>query len=138
MATLTYETFYYSLLSGAKRVIEERKDLNEINVFPVPDGDTGSNLASMMQTIINDASLDADYNKTLISIADAALVGARGNSGIIFAQYINGIVDELEDKDHLDMETFADAVKNAVPYAYKAISNPVEGTMITVMREFSE
>lgn len=138
MATLTYETFYYSLLSGAKRVIEERKDLNEINVFPVPDGDTGSNLASMMQTIINDASLDSDYNKTLISIADAALVGARGNSGIIFAQYINGIVDQLEDKDHLDMDTFAAAIKNAVPYAYKAISNPVEGTMITVMREFSE
>ncbi len=72
------------------------------------------------------------------SIADAALTGARGNSGIIIAQYINGIFLSLMDDEMITISSFAETVKNAVPYAYQAISNPVEGTIITVIREWAD
>ncbi|HRA70440.1 MAG TPA: DAK2 domain-containing protein [Trichococcus flocculiformis] len=70
--------------------------------------------------------LDVDGGRTMNSIADAALSGARGNSGIIIAQYINGIFLSLMDDEMITISSFAETVKNAVPYAYQAISNPVE------------
>ncbi len=136
--TLDNKALYYSFLSGAKQVINEKNSLNEINVFPVPDGDTGTNLASMMQTILDEAQLEQTHQATLMSLADAAMVGARGNSGIIFAQYLNGLLESLENDETISLDVFIDSLNKAVPYAYRAISNPVEGTMITVMREFSE
>ncbi|HOI47141.1 MAG TPA: DegV family protein [Bacilli bacterium] len=135
---LDNEKVYYSFVSGANEVILQKTHLNEINVFPVPDGDTGTNLASLMTSIIEEAKVEATTKKTMRSIADAALVGARGNSGIIFAQYINGMMIHIEDKNEITIDDFATSVKEAVPFAYGAISNPVEGTMITVMREWSE
>ncbi|MFU8786854.1 MAG: DAK2 domain-containing protein [Candidatus Izemoplasmataceae bacterium] len=135
---LNNEKLYYSFLSGANEVIAQKNNLNAINVFPVPDGDTGSNLASMMQTILDKSSLTDNYNDTLMSISDAALIGARGNSGIIFAQYINGLLEALEENETIDIEFFSKSLTAAVPYAYNAINNPVEGTMITLMREFAE
>jgi hypothetical protein len=135
---LTGENIYHSFLSGANQVIAQKKILNDINVFPVPDGDTGNNLASTMSTIIEETKVDANAYRTFQSIADAALTGARGNSGIIFAQYINGISSSLADEEVLSIRSFAESVKNAVPHAYNAISNPVEGTMITVIRDWAE
>lgn len=135
---LDNEKVYYSFVSGANEVILQKAHLNEINVFPVPDGDTGTNLASLMTSIIEEARVEPTTKKTMRSIADAALVGARGNSGIIFAQYINGMMIHIEDKNEITIDDFATSVKEAVPFAYSAISNPVEGTMITVMREWSE
>ncbi len=125
-------------MAGAREVIAQKNSLNAINVFPVIDGDTGSNLASMMHTIINESTLEEDATKTLESIADAALVGARGNSGIIFAQYLNGLVRALKSKNTIDAKHYAEAINDAVPYAYEAISEPVEGTMITLMRQWGE
>ena len=135
---LTGENIHYSFVSGANQVIAQKKVLNDINVFPVPDGDTGNNLASTMETIIEEAKVNANAYRTFQSIADAALTGARGNSGIIFAQYINGISDSLADEDVISIRSFAESVKNAVPHAYSAISNPVEGTMITVIKGWAE
>ena len=109
-----------------------------MNVFPIPDGDTGSNLVSTMNSIVEDMKIHKSIKDTINSMADAALIGARGNSGIIFAQFLNGINEEISDKEPLTMVTFAETLKNAVPYAYKAILNPIEGTMITVIREWSE
>ncbi len=135
---LNSENLYYSFLSGAQEVIRNKRILNEINVFPVSDGDTGSNLASTMISIIEEARIYTTVKETMNSIADAALNGARGNSGIIIAQYINGIFMSIQNDDNLSMSTFADMVKNAVPHAYHAITNPVEGTIITVIKDWAD
>ena len=139
--SITYldsEKIYYSFLSGAQEVIRNKRVLNEINVFPVSDGDTGSNLAHTMHTIMQEAKIARTVKETMNSIADAALNGARGNSGIILAQYINGIFMSIRNDDNISITGFADMVKNAVPHAYHAISDPVEGTIITVIKDWAE
>lgn len=138
ISKLDSENLYYSFVSGAQEVIKNKNSLNEINVFPVADGDTGSNLSSTMHAIILDARISGSVKETMNSIADAALTGARGNSGIIIAQYINGIFLSLMDEETITIPSFAETVKNAVPYAYQAISDPVEGTIITVIREWAD
>ena len=132
----TNELIYKSFIIGAKNVIQEKNALNAINVFPVPDGDTGSNLASMMSSIIERSKLGKTSEETIQSIVDAAIVGARGNSGIIFAQYIYGFSMGLT-KEEIDEELFIELVEKASNYAYNAIAVPVEGTMITVMRAWA-
>lgn len=135
---LDSEKLYYSFLSGAQEVIRNKRVLNEINVFPVSDGDTGSNLAYTMLSIIQEAKIAGTVKETMNSIADAALTGARGNSGIIIAQYINGIFMSISDDERITIPLFASMVKNAVPHAYHAIANPVEGTIITVIKDWAE
>lgn len=129
---------YYSFLAGAQRIFEHQTLLNKINVFPVADADTGTNLASTMRSIM-DAIIPTDNLKqTATAIADAALVGARGNSGIIFAQFLYGFSNEIKANATLDINNFAESMKRAVAYAYDAISNPVEGTILTVIKEWAE
>lgn len=135
-SVLTNELIYKSFIIGAKNVIQEKNSLNAINVFPVPDGDTGSNLASMMTSIIERSILGETSEETIQSIADAAIIGARGNSGIIFAQYIHGFSKGVK-QNTLDTDTFVENATNAADYAYQSISKPVEGTMITVMRTWA-
>ena len=130
--------FYYSFIAGAQKIFDHYQGLNKINVFPVADGDTGTNLASTMRSII-DTSIPTDNIKaTAIALADAALIGARGNSGIIFAQFLYGFSNEIKNEKNLTVDSFAEIVKKAVVYAYEAIANPVEGTMISVMRDWAE
>ena len=136
--TLNGEKLYNCFLSGAREVIRNRKDLNQINVFPVADGDTGNNLASTMNSIITTSQAAESASETMNSIADAALTGARGNSGIIMAQYINGLNLALGNCQEIGVREFADSVRMAVPHAYQAIAAPVEGTIITVIREWAE
>lgn len=135
---LNGEIVYYAFLSGVIKVRKQKNILNKMNVFPIPDGDTGSNLISTMNTIVEETKVQSSIKATINSMADAALIGARGNSGIIFAQFINGINEEISQVDTLNTATFAETLKKAVPYAYKAILNPIEGTMITVIREWAE
>lgn len=131
------ENIYYGFVAGAHEVIKQKKELNRINVFPVADGDTGSNLAYTMNTIIQNANIESSARETMGSIAEAALIGARGNSGIIFAQFINGIYMEMEEIEDFSVKSFSNSVNKAVEYAYKAIAEPVEGTMITVMKDWA-
>lgn len=129
---------YLSFLSGAQRIFENQKLLNKINVFPVSDADTGTNLASTMRSIM-DAIIPTDNPKeTAVALADAAITGARGNSGIIFAQFLYGFSNEIKAAENLDTRMFAESMKNAVKYAYEAIANPVEGTILTVIREWAD
>lgn len=130
--------FYYSFIAGAQKIFEHYQGLNKINVFPVADGDTGTNLASTMRSIIDTAIPTKNIKVTADALADAALVGARGNSGIIFAQFLYGFSNEIHGEKNLTIEDFAEIIKKAVRYAYEAIANPVEGTMISVMREWAE
>ncbi len=135
---MTGEEMYYGFLAGANEVIKQKLDLNRINVFPVADGDTGTNLAYTMNTIIQNAKILDTPKKTMQSIAEAALIGARGNSGIIFAQFVNGMYMEMEAGKDLSSMDFAESVTKAVSYAYEAIAQPVEGTIITVMKDWAE
>lgn len=132
------EDIYYSFISGANEVIKEKLELNRINVFPIADGDTGNNLAYTMNSIIENAELLETPKETLASIADAALMGARGNSGIIFAQFVNGLYMETTEDEAIGLSDFAFAMNKAGDYAYEAISDPVEGTMVTVISEWAE
>lgn len=138
--SIDYRELLFAFQQGAVQLINEKKELNQINVFPVSDGDTGSNLASLMQTILEETKDEStSVIDVLEKIADASLLGARGNSGIIFAQYFNGIYNNLllqEEKD--SVASFVKSVKLAIKEAYQAISNPVEGTIITVIRTWAE
>ena len=135
---MTGKDMYYGFVSGANEVIKQKLDLNRINVFPVADGDTGTNLAYTMNTIIQNSSVKDSAKETMKSIAEAALVGARGNSGIIFAQFVNGMFMEMDSKEDLSVNDFSKMISKAVIYAYQAIAEPVEGTIITVMKDWSE
>ncbi len=138
MRELDGKSLYYSFLAGAERIFENQKLINKINVFPVADADTGTNLASTMRSIIDSPIPTDNIRVTAIALADAALVGARGNSGIIFAQFLYGFSSEIESEASLTVATFAKHMRNAVRYAYEAIANPIEGTMITVIKEWAE
>jgi len=129
---------YYAFLAGGNAVIKDQAYLNKINVFPVPDADTGTNLASTMRSIADGASLSPSLKETLHSIADSALTGARGNSGIIFAQFLHGISREIKEDLRISTRAFGASVKAAVQHAYKSVADPVEGTMLTVMKDWAD
>jgi len=129
---------YYAFIAGGNEVIKDQKYLNKINVFPVPDSDTGTNLASTMRSIAEGAVPNPSFYKTSHSIADMALSGARGNSGIIFAQFLYGISEEIKNAKRISTSSFGEIVKKAVQYAYKSVVSPVEGTMLTVMKDWAE
>lgn len=114
--------------------------VNRLNVFPVPDGDTGTNMFLTMQKAVDGISgLDDDHvGKVSSAIAQGALMGARGNSGVILSQWWRGFADALEGQSAFDSHLFALACKEAVDRAYKAVVKPVEGTILTVTRESME
>lgn len=128
---------YYLFFYGRRKVQENRKHLNDINVFPVPDGDTGTNLAQTMHSIIEGSRAEPSASVVISSLADAALAGSRGNSGIIFAQFVQGLSEAIKGKDRLHPREFIHAVKQGVEHAHKALSKPVEGTILTVMKAWS-
>ena len=125
-------------MHGAENVMRYKSVLNRINVFPVADGDTGTNLHATMRSILNESKPANSVKRTLESIADASLGGARGNSGIIFSQFLNGVSMEIAGGTTVSMEDFVLANKKSVEYAYKAVSNPVEGTMLTVIKDWAD
>lgn len=129
---------YYAFLMGGNAIISDKNYLNKINVFPVPDSDTGTNLASTIRSISERTKMSHSADATLQSIADAAIYGARGNSGLIFAQFLQGISDQLKNARKISTIKFGESVKKAAQYAYTAIVSPVEGTMLTVMRDWAE
>lgn len=132
------QRLYYAFLAGGEAVIRDQAYLNRINVFPVPDSDTGTNLASTMRSIFERARASRSARATLGSIADAALVGARGNSGLIFAQFLFGLSQEVREENRLTPGHFAEIVRRAVQHARRAILTPVEGTMLTVLHDWAE
>jgi hypothetical protein len=129
---------YYAFIAGGNAVIRDQAYLNKINVFPVPDADTGTNLASTFRAIAEGARAHRSIKETLRSMANAALSGAQGNSGIIFAQFLHGMSTEVEADHFLTTHSFAESVKKSVRHAYKALVSPVEGTMLTVIRDWAE
>lgn len=138
MYPVKVDKFYNSFLNGAREVIHNKTLLNQINVFPVADGDTGSNLSSLMRSIIHHSKLQSNFETTLDSIADSALIGARGNSGLIFAQYIQGLCNGLSREDMMTKESLLRGAEEGMLLAYDSVHEPVEGTILTSMRAFHE
>lgn len=129
--------YYCLFLAGAKKVIEHQQELNKINVFPVPDADTGTNIASTMRYIIDSVKPHESFKITATRIAEAALDGSRGNSGAIFTQFLYGISAEATNEEMITIPQLANLFQSSVSYVYDAISNPVEGTILTVIREWA-
>lgn len=128
-----------ALIAGSNRVIKNREYLNSINVFPVADSDTGTNMAGTLQHVMNGLMhcMDNSVHETVRCAADAALLGARGNSGVILAQFLHGLAEELKDTLTVTTRSFGSAVHHSVDYAYDAISNPQEGTILTVLKDWA-
>ena len=130
------------LFIAASRWLSKYADvLNDLNVYPVPDGDTGTNMSMTLQSVENAlVGLQSEPNmEELVDIiSEAVLLGARGNSGTILSQIIQGFLDAVRDKEEIDIEAAAKGFVSAKERAYKAVSQPVEGTILTVIRKVSE
>jgi len=131
--TLKSTQIYNAFVSGAQSLIVQRQVLNDLNVFPVADGDTGTNMASTMEGLLRFSQPYDSMAETMNSIVDAVSMNAKGNSGAILAQFIIGFSEQLPDRELTDQD-FIEGLKVAVTKVYAALSHPVEGTMITVMR----
>lgn len=129
---------YYTFIAGANKIIENQVRLNKINVFPVNDGDTGTNMAATIRSVIESIKPDKSYKITANLIAETTLLNARGNSGIIFAQFLYGMSNETAELRSISVNHFIETVKKSVRYVYQAVSNPVEGTMLTIIKEWAE
>ena len=112
-------------------------DINALNVYPVPDGDCGTNMLFTMRASLEELAKlqEKDASAVANAIARGALMGARGNSGVILSQIWHGLAEELKDSDIIDAQNLARALRGAAKTAYLALSNPVEGTILTVIRD---
>jgi len=114
-------------------------DIDALNVFPVPDGDTGTNMLLTMRSTIEEAYRAPDRSASAVAhaMAQGALMGARGNSGVILSQILRGLAQGLSEKESLNAADLASALQESSKMAYKGISNPVEGTMLTVIKDIA-
>ena len=130
------------LFIAASRWLSKYADvLNDLNVYPVPDGDTGTNMSMTLQSVENalvGLQSEPKMEELVDIISEAVLLGARGNSGTILSQIIQGFLDAVRDKEEIDIEAAAKGFVSAKERAYKAVSQPVEGTILTVIRRVSE
>jgi uncharacterized protein len=112
--------------------------LNRLNVYPVPDGDTGTNMALTLESVCAELSTAESMAEVCQAVSRGSLMGARGNSGVITSQILRGFADEFRDLDQIDGEDFARALRRGADAAYEAVLRPVEGTILTVVRESAE
>src|SRR5690606_13254332 len=117
-----------------------RAELNRINVYPVPDGDTGTNLALTVRSIADGlrATREREVWAVARRAADAGVLGARGNCGMIFSHFLLGFSAAVEGRERLSVAEFVVALRRAADHLYSALERPVEGTIITVIRETTE
>ncbi len=127
-------------LAGAGKLESQKEYINELNVFPVPDGDTGTNMTMTIMSAAGEVSSLTEPDMKLLSkaISSGSLRGARGNSGVILSQLLRGFSRTITEHEELDVETAALAFSKAVETAYKAVMKPKEGTILTVAREAAE
>ena len=131
------KTLKNMFVAGTKLLEENVQNINAINVFPVPDGDTGTNMLLTMYSAIEETkqSKDADVSSMAQSLAHGALMGARGNSGVILSQFWRGIANSLDSKESFTGTDLANALGEASKAAYEGVIHPVEGTMLTVLKD---
>lgn len=129
-----------ALIAASDYVQRNRAELNRINVFPVPDGDTGTNLALTVSSIADHlkANQDASVGAVARHAAEAGIMGARGNCGMILSHFLLGFSDAVGDRPRLGVAEFGQALRSATEHVYRALEKPVEGTMITIMRAVAD
>ena len=139
MATTYTALEMLGAIGAASQALSSRKDeINRLNVFPVPDGDTGTNMALTIESVVKNlgqltpASTPEDVRR---AITTGALMGARGNSGVITSQILRGLCEGMGDAEELDVPTVAAALAKAEEVAFQAVRKPVEGTILTVLRD---
>ena len=126
------------LLGGVQGLRVNMEEINDLNVFPVPDGDTGVNMTKTLEGGLVRLQAEDTVGGHLTKFSKGCVLGARGNSGVILSQYIAGVATALADCDSVTVTEFAQALEAGVARAYHAVANPVEGTILTVFRESSE
>lgn len=129
-----------ALIAACDYVQEQRAELNRINVFPVPDGDTGTNFALTTRSIADRLRAGSDPRLSAVAreAAEAGILGARGNCGMILSHYLLGFSESVGDRARMSVEEFTQALRDATDHVYRALERPVEGTIVTVMRETAE
>lgn len=136
MSKITTSLFQEMVQAASTRLSKQAEYVNSLNVFPVPDGDTGTNMGMTME---NGAKEVSDKPATTVGevgqiLSKGVLMGARGNSGVITSQLFRGFGQSIKDKEELTGQDLAHAFQNGVEVAYKAVMKPVEGTILTVSR----
>ena len=127
-------------LAGAKNLENKKEWINELNVFPVPDGDTGTNMTMTIMSAARELSAlpeNPGMDAVCKAISSGSLRGARGNSGVILSQLFRGFTKRIKQEEVLTIPIFAEAFEKAVETAYKAVMKPKEGTILTVAKGIS-
>lgn len=130
--------FIDAVVVAAHALDEQKEEINKLNVFPVPDGDTGTNMSLTIGSVENNLmvlSSNADLDEVCHAITTGALMGARGNSGVITSQILRGICEGLKEVDELNSGAIADIFAKSEEVAYKAVRKPVKGTILTVLSD---
>ena len=133
LPNLNSDTLYQAMIRGCQAVISAREKLNAINLFPVADRDTGDNLAATANAVIQYAQPQNSFNDMFQSIANASVIGARGNSGIIFSQFFNAFTCHSFDKETMSIAEFAAILMNVAQFVRSSIATPVDGTILSMM-----
>ncbi|CRZ33756.1 hypothetical protein DFR55_10315 [Herbinix hemicellulosilytica] len=134
--TIDAKTFKKMFLAGAASIEAKKEFINELNVFPVPDGDTGTNMTLTIMSAVKEVNSlnDPSIEELAKAISSGSLRGARGNSGVILSQLFRGFTKEIKDYNELNVTIMANAFNKAVETAYRAVMKPKEGTILTVAR----
>ncbi len=136
---LTDETFIKMIRGAALNLRSEAQKINDLNVFPVPDGDTGDNMLSTLMGGVERAQADGKgLGVTARRVADGMLLSARGNSGVILSQFFDGIASGFEGLESADAKAIGKAFRKGVHHAYRAVMKPTEGTILTVASDATE
>lgn len=140
MKTINGNDFLNMLQSGANNLTNQHHEINALNVFPVPDGDTGTNMNLTFTSGLNDARkvMTSHIGQLSKTLSRGLLMGARGNSGVILSQIFRGFAQGVEDYNEVNVMQLAEAFQKGKEIAYKAVMRPVEGTILTVVRESSQ
>ena len=138
--SLDGQRFSQAVIAASQRVLEVQERLNRINVFPVPDGDTGTNMALTLKAVAQQAiAAQSDHlGQVCVELAETALLNSRGNSGAVLAQFFQGTADAFQGKASATLHDFTAAMDLAVKSAEKAFLEPIEGTILTVMRAWKD
>ncbi len=135
---LNISEFIAFFVGASANLTANKEQINALNVFPVPDGDTGTNMGLTMSSAVKELSEQTDIPKAAERLAHGALLGARGNSGVILSQILRGFAQGLDGCQQVGAVDFARAMQKGVELAYKSVMRPVEGTILTVARKMAE
>ena len=136
MPVLDAKLYLNLVRGGAARLARNRQDINDLNVFPIPDGDTGDNMYMTIEAGTHAAG--ESLSEVAAAVSQAMLLGARGNSGVILSRIFAGIAKGLKGLKEADAIAFSRAMQEGVEEAYRSVPQPVEGTILTVLREGAE